>query len=75
MIARRNLDNFGTPLELIELVIIGLLLLVLLRKFFYLVKSDELRARGQKLANFDCSVEIGTVAKNHNRKLVKNTVW
>ena len=28
-----------------------------------------------KLANFDCSVEIGTVAKKHNRKLVKNTVW
>ena len=47
MIARRNLDNFGTPLELIELVIIGVLLLVLLRKFLYLVESDELRAGGQ----------------------------
>ena len=48
--------------------------MVLLKKFLYLVESDELRAGGQKLANFDRNVEIGTVAKNHNRQLVKNTV-
>ena len=44
------------------------------KEILYLVESDELSAVGQKLANFDCSVEIGAVAKNHNRKLVKNTV-
>ena len=70
-----NLDNFGSPFELIELVLIGLLLLVLLRKFLYLVESDELRAGGQKLANFERTCEFGKVAKNYNRRLVKNTVW